>query len=90
VCLIFLFGLDFDIVDVSVYEVLLGKVDVVDVVYEIDDGVDLMFLMIELVGVDVVLFSWLGCEFESSDFIDEIFMIEYFGLILLVYVYVDV
>ncbi len=62
-CLTFSLGIDPDAVDVSIGDVLLGRVEAAAAVHETDDGVDLVPSTIELAGVDAQLLSRAGREF---------------------------
>jgi chromosome partitioning protein len=61
--LTFSLGLDPDAVEVSVYEVLLGKASATDAIAATDDGVDLLPSTIELAGAEAQLLSRPGREF---------------------------
>ena len=61
--LTFSLGLDPDAVEVSVYEVLLGKASASDAIAATDDGVDLLPSTIELAGAEAQLLSRPGREF---------------------------
>ncbi|MBA2558762.1 MAG: ParA family protein [Propionibacteriales bacterium] len=56
-CLTFSLGIDPEQIDSSIHQVLLGKVDAADVVYETDDGPDLLPATIELAGAEAALLT---------------------------------
>lgn len=63
-CLTFAHGIDPDILDHSLHEVMLGKAKAEDVIATVDGGVDLLPATIDLAGAEVHLLSRTGREFQ--------------------------
>ena len=70
--LTFSLGLDPDAVEVSVYDVLLGRTGAAAAIHQTDDGVDLMPSTIELAGAESQLLSRPGREFVLRTAIEDV------------------
>lgn len=70
-CLTFSMGLDPDGLEVSLYEVLIGKADVSDARQEVD-GIDLLPSSIDMAGAEVHLLTRPGREYALSRALDSI------------------
>jgi chromosome partitioning protein len=71
-CLTFSLGLDPDTVDLSVHDVLLGRVGASMAIQPTEDGVDLLPATIELAGTEAQLMSRPGREFVLRSALDEV------------------
>jgi chromosome partitioning protein len=71
-CLTFSLGLDPDAVELSVHDVLLGRVGASMAIQPTEDGVDLMPATIELAGTEAQLLSKPGREFVLRSALEEV------------------
>jgi chromosome partitioning protein len=71
-CLTFSLGLDPETLDLSVHDVLLGRVDARLVVQETEDGVDLLPATIDLAGSEAMLLTRTGREYALRSALEEI------------------
>ncbi len=70
--LTFSLGIDPDVVEVSVHDVLLGKVGAAAAIHQTNDGVDLLPSTIELAGAESQLLSRPGREFVLRTAIEDV------------------
>ena len=70
--LTFSLGIDPDLVELSVHEVVLGQAEIADAILEASDGVDLLPSTIELAGAEAQLLTRPGREFVLQSALDEI------------------
>ena len=71
-CLTFSLGLDPDALELSVHDVLLGRVSAAMVVQPTDDGVDLLPATIDLAGSEAQLLTRTGREYALRSAIEEL------------------
>jgi chromosome partitioning protein len=71
-CLTFSLGVDPDVVEQSVNEVLLGKAAVIDVLVECEDGVDLVPSVIDLASAEAHLLPRPGREYVLRTALEEV------------------
>jgi chromosome partitioning protein len=71
-CLTFSLGLDPDTVELSVHDVLLGRVGASMAIHATEDGVDLLPATIELAGTEAALLSRPGREFVLRTALEEV------------------
>ena len=71
-CLTFSLGLDPETLELSVHDVLLGRVDARLVVRETEDGVDLLPATIDLAGSEAMLLTRTGREYALRSALEEI------------------
>jgi chromosome partitioning protein len=71
-CLTFSLGLDPEVVELSVHDVLLGRVGAAMAVQRTEDGVDLLPATIELAGTEAQLMSRPGREFVLRTALEEV------------------
>ncbi len=71
-CLTFSLGLDPDTIDLSVHDVLLGRVGAPMAIQPTEDGVDLLPATIELAGTEAQLLSRPGREFVLRSALEEV------------------
>jgi chromosome partitioning protein len=71
-CLTFSLGLDPDTVELSVHDVLLGRVGASMAIHATEDGVDLLPATIELAGTEAALLSRPGREFLLRTALEEV------------------
>ena len=71
-CLTFSLGLDPDAVELSVHDVLLGRVGAAMAIQATDDGVDLLPATIDLAGTEAQLMSRPGREFVLRTALEEV------------------
>ena len=71
-CLTFSLGLDPELVELSIHDVLLGRVGAAMAIHATEDGVDLLPATIELSGTEAQLLSRPGREFVLRTALDEV------------------
>jgi chromosome partitioning protein len=71
-CLTFSLGVDPDAVELSVHDVLLGRVGPAMAIQPTDDGIDLLAATIDLAGTEVALLSRPGREYVLRSALDEV------------------
>jgi chromosome partitioning protein len=71
-CLTFSLGVDPDAVELSVHDVLLGRVGPAMAIQPTDDGIDLLPATIDLAGTEVALLSRPGREYVLRSALDEV------------------
>ena len=71
-CLTFSLGLDPDAIELSVHDVLLGRVGAAMAIQQTDDGVDLLPATIELAGTEAQLLSKPGREYALRTALEEV------------------
>ncbi len=71
-CLTFSLGLDPDAIELSVHDVLLGRVGAAMAIQQTDDGIDLLPATIELAGTEAQLLSRPGREYALRTALDEV------------------
>ena len=71
-CLTFSLGLDPEVVELSVHDVLLGRVGAAMAIQPTDDGVDLLPATIELAGTEAALMARPGREFVLRTALEEV------------------
>jgi chromosome partitioning protein len=71
-CLTFSLGLDPELVELSIHDVLLGRVGAAMAIQPTDDGVDLLPATIELSGTEAQLLSRPGREFVLRTALEEV------------------
>jgi chromosome partitioning protein len=71
-CLTFSLGLDPEAIELSVHDVLLGRVGVAMAIQQTDDGVDLLPATIELAGTEAQLMSRPGREYSLRTALEEV------------------
>ena len=71
-CLTFSLGLDPDSVELSVHDVLLGRVGATMAIRATDDGVDLLPATIDLAGAEAQLLSRPGREYVLRTALEEV------------------
>ncbi|MEP6762260.1 MAG: AAA family ATPase [Sporichthyaceae bacterium] len=71
-CLTFSLGLDPDAIELSVHDVLLGRVGAAMAIQQTDDGVDLLPATIELAGTEAQLLSRPGREYALRTALEEV------------------
>jgi cellulose biosynthesis protein BcsQ len=76
-CLTFSLGLDPDAIELSVHDVLLGRLSAGLVVRETSDGPDILPATIELAGCEAVLLSRTGREHARQIRADSPFLLDY-------------
>jgi chromosome partitioning protein len=71
-CLTFSLGLDPDAIELSVHDVLLGRVGAAMAIQQTDDGIDLLPATIELAGTEAQLLSMPGREYALRTALEEV------------------
>jgi chromosome partitioning protein len=71
-CLTFSLGLDPEVIELSVHDVLLGRVGATMAIQQTEDGVDLLPATIELAGTEAQLLTRAGREFTLRSALDEV------------------
>jgi chromosome partitioning protein len=71
-CLTFSLGLDPDAIELSVHDVLLGRVGAAMAIQQTDDGIDLLPATIELAGTEAQLLSKPGREYALRTALEEV------------------
>ena len=71
-CLTFSLGLDPDVIELSVHDVLLGRVGAAMAIQQTDDGIDLLPATIELAGTEAQLLSRPGREYALRTALEEV------------------
>jgi len=71
-CLTFSLGLDPEVVELSVHDVLLGRVGAAMAIQPTDDGVDLLPATIELAGTEAALLARPGREYVLRTALEEV------------------
>ena len=71
-CLTFSLGLDPDVIELSVHDVLLGRVGAAMAIQQTDDGIDLLPATIELAGTEAQLMSRPGREYALRTALEEV------------------
>ena len=71
-CLTFSLGLDPDAIELSVHDVLLGRVGAAMAIQQTDDGIDLLPATIELAGTEAQLLSRPGREYALRTALEEV------------------
>ena len=71
-CLTFSLGLDPEVIELSVHDVLLGRVGAAMAIQPTDDGVDLLPATIELAGTEAQLMMRAGREFALRSSLEEV------------------
>jgi chromosome partitioning protein len=71
-CLTFSLGLDPDAIELSVHDVLLGRVGAAMAIQQTDDGIDLLPATIELAGTEAQLMSMPGREYALRTALEEV------------------
>ena len=71
-CLTFSLGLDPDAIELSVHDVLLGRVGAAMAIQQTDDGIDLLPATIELAGTEAQLMSRPGREYALRTALEEV------------------
>ena len=71
-CLTFSLGVDPDAVETSIHDVLVGGVDLADVIVRCEEGVDLVPSSIDLAGAEAVLLSRPAREYVLSGALDAV------------------
>ncbi len=71
-CLTFSLGLDPDAIELSVHDVLLGRVGAAMAIQQTDDGIDLLPATIELAGTEAQLLSRPGREYALRSALEEV------------------
>jgi chromosome partitioning protein len=71
-CLTFSLGLDPEVVELSVHDVLLGRVGAAMAIQQTEDGMDLLPATIEVAGTEASLMSRAGREFALRSALDEV------------------
>jgi chromosome partitioning protein len=71
-CLTFSLGLDPDAIELSVHDVLLGRVGAAMAIHQTDDGIDLLPATIELAGTEAQLLSRPGREYALRTALEEV------------------
>jgi chromosome partitioning protein len=71
-CLTFSLGLDPEVIDLSVHDVLLGRVGAAMAIQQTDDGVDILPATIELAGTEAQLLSRPGREYALRTALEEV------------------
>ncbi|MFZ0324164.1 MAG: AAA family ATPase [Actinomycetes bacterium] len=71
-CLTFSLGLDPDALDLSIHDVLLGRVTTSMTIRTIDEGVDLLPSTIDLAGTEITLLTVTGREFTLRNALAEV------------------
>jgi len=71
-CLTFSLGLDPDVIELSVHDVLLGRVGAAMAIQQTDDGIDLLPATIELAGTEAQLLSRPGREYALRTALAEV------------------
>ena len=71
-CLTFSLGLDPEALDLSVHDVLLGRVSAAMAIRPTDDGVDLLPSTIDLAGSEAMLLTRTGREYALRTALDEV------------------
>jgi chromosome partitioning protein len=71
-CLTFSLGLDPEVIELSVHDVLLGRVGAAMAIQQTDDGVDLLPATIDLAGTEAQLLTRAGREFTLRSALEEV------------------
>jgi chromosome partitioning protein len=71
-CLTFSLGLDPDAIELSIHDVLLGRVGAAMAIHQTDDGIDLLPATIELAGTEAQLMSRPGREYALRSALEEV------------------
>jgi len=71
-CLTFSLGLDPDAIELSIHDVLLGRVGAAMAIHQTDDGADLLPATIELAGTEAQLLSRPGREYALRTALEEV------------------
>jgi chromosome partitioning protein len=71
-CLTFSLGLDPDAIELSIHDVLLGRVGAAMAIQQTDDGIDLLPATIELAGTEAQLMSRPGREYALRTALEEV------------------
>jgi chromosome partitioning protein len=71
-CLTFSLGLDPEVIDLSVHDVLLGRVGAAMAIQQTEDGVDILPATIELAGTEAQLLSRPGREYALRTALEEV------------------
>jgi chromosome partitioning protein len=71
-CLTFSLGLDPDAIELSVHDVLLGRVGAAMAIQQTEDGIDLLPATIELAGTEAQLMSMPGREYALRTALEEV------------------
>ena len=71
-CLTFSLGLDPEMIDLSVHDVLLGRVGAAMAIQQTDDGIDVLPATIELAGTEAQLLTKPGREFALRTALEEV------------------
>jgi len=71
-CLTFSLGLDPEVIELSVHDVLLGRVGAAMAIQQTDDGIDLLPATIELAGTEAQLLSKPGREYALRTALEEV------------------
>jgi len=71
-CLTFSLGLDPEVIELSVHDVLLGRVGAAMAIQQTDDGIDLLPATIELAGTEAQLLTKPGREYALRTALEEV------------------